>query len=44
MTPGIAIVMVGGSPALASAGAMLTLASMLLFLVTVARHGLGAAA
>ena len=44
MTPGIAMVIVGGSPALASAGAILTLASMLLFLVTVARHGLGAAA
>lgn len=44
MVPGIAMVMVGGSPALASAGAILTLASMLLFLVTVARHGFGAEA
>lgn len=35
------MVMAGGSPALASADAMLTLASMLMFLVTVARHGFG---
>ncbi|WP_326893279.1 hypothetical protein U8P80_29370 (plasmid) [Rhizobium beringeri] len=44
MVPGIAMVMAGGSPALASAGAILTLASMLLFLVTVARYGFGAEA
>lgn len=41
MVPGIAIATTGGSPSLAIAGSLLTLASMLIFLVTVIRFGFG---
>jgi hypothetical protein len=44
MVPGIAIATTGGSPGLAIAGSLLTLASMLIFLVTLVRHGFGARA
>lgn len=41
MVPGIAIAVTGGSPGLAIAGSLATLASMLVFGLTVLRHGLG---
>ncbi len=41
MVPGIAVAISTGAPALAAAGAMLTTLSMVIFLVTVLRHGLG---
>lgn len=41
MVPGIAIVIKGGSDAMAAAGSMLTAASMLVFLYTVFKNGLG---
>lgn len=41
MVPGIAIVIRGGTDALAAAGSMLTAASMLVFLYTVFKNGLG---
>lgn len=44
MVPGIAIVVQGGTPAFAAAGAVITLASMTIFLVTVLRHGFGSRA
>lgn len=44
MVPGIALSISGAAPALAIAGSLLTFASMLIFLVTVLRHGLGAKA
>lgn len=43
MVPGIAIASTGGSPGLAIVGSLLVFASMLIFLVTVIRFGLGAA-
>lgn len=43
MVPGIAIAVSGGTEALAAVGSILTLTSMLIFLVTVLRHGLGRA-
>ncbi|MEO8241166.1 MAG: hypothetical protein ABI832_02580 [bacterium] len=43
IVPGIAMAISGGSPAPAAAGSLLTLASMLTFLVTVLRHGFGPA-
>lgn len=42
MVPGIAIVIQGGTPAIAAGGAFLSLASMLIFVTTILRHGLGA--
>jgi hypothetical protein len=42
MVPGIVIAIQGGSPALASVGAVLGALSMLLFLITLLRHGFGA--
>lgn len=41
MVPGIAIVISGGTEALAAAGSMLTTASMLVFLYTIFKNGLG---
>jgi dolichyl-phosphate-mannose--protein O-mannosyl transferase len=41
---GIAMAISGGTPGIAIAGSMLTLASMVIFLITVLRHGLGAKA
>jgi hypothetical protein len=41
MVPGIAIVIQGGTPAIAACGALLSLASMLIFLATILRHGFG---
>ena len=41
MVPGIAIVVTGGTEAFAAAGSMLTAASMLVFLYTVFKNGLG---
>ncbi|KJS14572.1 MAG: signal peptide protein [Hoeflea sp. BRH_c9] len=41
MVPGIAIAIQGGTEALAAAGSMLTAASMLVFLYTLFRNGLG---
>jgi hypothetical protein len=42
MVPGIALAILGQTEALAVAGAFLTIASMVTFVVTVLRHGLGA--
>jgi hypothetical protein len=42
MVPGIALAILGQTEALAVAGAFLTIASMVIFVVTVLRHGLGA--
>jgi hypothetical protein len=42
MVPGIAIVIQGGTPAIAAGGAFLSLASMMIFVTTIFRHGLGA--
>ena len=44
MVPGIAVVIQGGTPAIAAAGSLLTITSMGIFLVTVIRHGFGARA
>jgi hypothetical protein len=44
MAVGIAITVTGGTEVLAIIGSLLTFASMLLFLFTVLRHGLGAKA
>lgn len=41
MVPGIAIAVSGGSEALAATGSILTIASMLIFVVTILRHGFG---
>ena len=41
MVPGIAIAVSNGGEAMAAIGSILTAASMLVFLYTVARHGLG---
>ncbi|MCY0094863.1 hypothetical protein [Hoeflea ulvae] len=41
MVPGIAIVLKGGGEAVAATGSMLTAASMLVFLYTVFKNGLG---
>ena len=41
MVPGIVTVIKGGSDAMAAGGSILTAASMLVFLYTVFRHGLG---
>ncbi|WP_245307915.1 hypothetical protein [Hoeflea sp. IMCC20628] len=41
MVPGIAMVLKGGGDGIAAAGSMLTAASMLVFLYTVFKHGLG---
>lgn len=41
MVPGIAVAITTGAPMLAALGALLTLLSMTIFLVTVLRHGLG---
>jgi hypothetical protein len=41
MVPGIVLVILGGTPVLASAGAVLATLSMALFLVTLLRHGFG---
>lgn len=41
MVPGIVLVIQGGSPVMASAGAILGLLSMVLFLTTLLRHGFG---
>jgi hypothetical protein len=41
MVPGIVLAIHGTTEALAAIGSLLTLASMLIFLVTVFRHGLG---
>ena len=43
LVPGIAIATTGGGEILAIVGSFVTLASMLVFLVTVFRHGFGAA-
>ncbi len=43
MVPGIVLVIGGGSPLLASVGAVLGVLSMALFLRTVLRHGFGTA-
>jgi hypothetical protein len=42
MVPGIAIVIQGGTPAIAAAGSFLSVTSMAIFLYTVMRHGFGA--
>jgi hypothetical protein len=42
MVPGIAIVIQSGTPAIAAGGAFLSFASMLIFITTIFRHGLGA--
>lgn len=44
MVPGIAIALREGGDGIAAAGSLLTAASMLIFLYTVFRHGLGKAA
>ena len=44
MVLGIAVASIGGSPGLAIVGSLLVFASMLIFLVTVIRHGLGVSA
>ena len=44
LVPGIAIVVSGGTPAIAAVGSLLTLGSMLTFLFTVMRYGFGARA
>jgi hypothetical protein len=44
MVPGIAMVIQGGPPLMASVGAVLGLLSMLLFVLTILRHGFGARA
>jgi hypothetical protein len=44
MVPGIAWVILGGSPVMASVGAVLGTLSMLLFVLTILRHGFGARA
>ena len=41
MVPGIALVVEGGTPAVAAVGAILSLSSMVIFLITVLRHGFG---
>ena len=41
MVPGIAMVVQGGTPAVAAVGAILSLSSMAIFLITVLRHGFG---
>jgi cbb3-type cytochrome oxidase subunit 1 len=41
LVPGIALSITSGNPGLAIAGSFVTLASMLVFLYTVSRHGLG---
>jgi hypothetical protein len=41
MVPGIAIVLTGGGEGMAAGGSMLTAASMLVFLYTVFKNGLG---
>jgi hypothetical protein len=41
MVPGIAVVIHGGTPAIAAGGAFLSLASMLIFVTTILRQGLG---
>lgn len=41
MVPGIALAILGQTEALAIAGTFLTIASMVIFVVTVLRHGLG---
>ena len=41
LVPGIALVLTGGTPLLAVAGSLLTVTSMLIFLVTVTRNGIG---
>lgn len=41
LVPGISIVVQGGTAASASAGAVLSLTSMTIFLITVVRHGFG---
>lgn len=41
MIPGIATVIQGGTPAIAACGAVLSLASMLIFVTTILRHGFG---
>ena len=41
MVPGIALATTGGSPGPAIVGSLLVFASMLIFLVTVIRHGFG---
>lgn len=41
LVPGIAIVLTGGAPILVAVGSILTVISMLIFLVTVARNGIG---
>ncbi|EYD78111.1 hypothetical protein Rumeso_00294 [Rubellimicrobium mesophilum DSM 19309] len=43
MVPGIAIASTGGTPGMAIVGSLLVFASMMIFLVTVIRFGLGAA-
>ncbi|MBC7737622.1 MAG: hypothetical protein H7245_10505 [Candidatus Saccharibacteria bacterium] len=42
MVPGITMAITTGAPALAAIGALLTALSMVIFLWTVMRHGLGA--
>lgn len=42
MVPGIAVVVQGGPPAIAAIGAVLTLASMIVFAITVLHCGFGA--
>lgn len=44
MVPGIALAISGQGEAFAAIGSLLTLASMLIFLFTVSRHGLGSRA
>jgi hypothetical protein len=41
MVPGIALAILGQTEALAVAGSFLTIASMVIFVVTVLRHGFG---
>ncbi len=41
MVPGISLATAGGSPGLAILGSLLVFASVLIFLVTVVRHGFG---
>jgi hypothetical protein len=41
MVPGIVLVIHGGTPVVAACGALLSLASMLIFLGTILRHGFG---
>ena len=44
LVPGIALSITSGNPGVAIAGSLITFASMLVFLVTVFRHGFGAKA